>query len=153
MTVWDCCGRILEWSGHSPYSMIPAPDGHVDIDVPPGKYIIRAGQDVYFCCTDLWGNDWTDHGVVTVGCGDTKCVTLYSPSVSHCGWGWLEAVKVLDRARLIPRELAQNAIRAGDALLEHLPGSNFEKATREAMLQLLKGAEKVKPAGGKKKSK
>jgi len=49
---------------------------HIEIDVPPGCYIIRA----WVC----WQNLWSDRAMVIVGCGGEACVNLIVPLGRNC---------------------------------------------------------------------
>jgi hypothetical protein len=49
---------------------------HVEVDVPPGCYIVRA----WVC----WGNLWTDRSMAIVKCGDDACVNLIVPRADNC---------------------------------------------------------------------
>lgn len=85
VTIYDCDGRVLEWCGRR-FAVIPAPHGHLEIDVPPGCYTLLAVWS--FGVTPagvIFGNHFTDHGVVQVCCGEETCVTLFTPSAHRCG--------------------------------------------------------------------
>jgi len=49
---------------------------HIEVDVPPGCYIVRA-----WVCS---GNLWSDRAMVIVGCGQEGCVNLIVPSKQGC---------------------------------------------------------------------
>ncbi len=49
---------------------------HIEVDVPPGCYIVRA----WVC----WGNLWSDRAMAIVGCGQDGCVNLFVPQAHHC---------------------------------------------------------------------
>ena len=49
---------------------------HIEVDVPPGCYIVRA----WVC----WGNLWSERAMVIVGCGQEGCVNLFVPQARHC---------------------------------------------------------------------
>jgi hypothetical protein len=42
--------------------------GHIEVELPPGCYIVTAGV--------MWGNVYTDKVMVVVGCDQTACVNL-----------------------------------------------------------------------------
>ena len=78
VNVRDCCGEPLLWCDRQ-YQCIAACCGHVDIEVPPGCYVLRAGAfsgGEKPCTGQLI--DLTGSAVVTVGCGQEACVTLVS---------------------------------------------------------------------------
>ena len=49
-------------------------DGHAEVEMPPGCYIVKAG-----CFAGL-GNIYTDRTMVVVRCGDEACVNLILPN-------------------------------------------------------------------------
>jgi len=49
---------------------------HLELDIPPGCYIVRA----WVC----YGNLWTDRAMVIVGCGGEACVNLIVPQKQNC---------------------------------------------------------------------
>jgi hypothetical protein len=49
---------------------------HLEVDVPPGCYIVRA----WVC----WGNLWTDRSMVIVNCKEDACVNLIIPKADNC---------------------------------------------------------------------
>jgi len=91
------------------------------------------------------GNHWTDHATVAVGCGQEVCVTLFAPSAHSCGFGWLHVLEGLRRIEAIPPDLAENAARATEAVLERLPRSGFDMAVQNTQLELAAAAEEAKP--------
>ena len=142
VAVWDCSGRILEWCGRR-FFALPADCGHLEIEVPPGRYILRAAEGMWWA-PRIPGNHWTDHGVVTVGCGQTVCVTLFAPSAHGCGFGWIHVLEGLRASQMIPGDLAEDAIKANRAVIERVARSNFDIATQDTLVQLLRKAEEIK---------
>jgi hypothetical protein len=49
---------------------------HVELELPPGCYIVRA----WVC----WENMWSDRVMAIVDCGQTVCVNLLVPPRRHC---------------------------------------------------------------------
>ena len=49
---------------------------HLEVDIPPGSYVIRA----WVC----YGNLWTERVMVIVNCGGEACVNLLVPKAEHC---------------------------------------------------------------------
>ncbi len=109
VAVAHCDGTILNWSEgryrfwhddpwisipyHTPaggstagwwYEMIPTRDGHVEIEVPPGCYVLRGTMHDWFLNGLLYGHWATDHAVVQACCGNDICATLYAPSAPAC---------------------------------------------------------------------
>lgn len=95
--VLHCNGDILEWCKDGKpfkYVGIPTVCGHLELEIPPGCYIVGAvvwprppekglsGQEL--------GNVLTHIGIVRANCGDHVCVTLFEPSLHVCGT-WLGA--------------------------------------------------------------
>jgi hypothetical protein len=103
------------------YDSIPASNGHVEIEIPPGCYSVVASKhtwtgteiDLGFARWVLYGNWATDHGIVTVGCDEHVCVTLYSPTVMPCWKRLFDFVRPLGIAELL-RPRSRPAIREED---------------------------------------
>ncbi len=134
--IWNCDGDLLTWCGKQYYNM-EAKCGHLEVALPPGKYIVRAADNMILKPGGIWGNHWTDHGVVTVCCGEAACVTLYAPTVHSCGWGFLGALDRLVKARLIPANIGNAALEAIRKVMEKIPATNFE-ATARPMMEALR---------------
>ncbi len=86
---------------------VPAPNGYVSIDLPPGRYLVVG---------TLWGkyvNFDSNETLVNVGCGQRACVTVIPRSLHFCVW-WLTAALQLiaDNPTLAPRvgRLAPEAV-------------------------------------------
>jgi hypothetical protein len=128
VTIFDCDGNVLQWCGKR-YVVMPAPCGHLEVEVPPGCYYIKA----------VWGfwispgpgiiyrvNHFTDAAIVQACCKEPACVKLFNPSLHRCGIIVVRAIKDL---------LLQKAIKPQQAI-------QVEKAINEA----LEGIEKPKKA-------
>lgn len=91
---------------------------HIEVDVPPGCYIVRA-----WVCSD---NLWSDRVMVIVGCGQEGCVNLIVPPREGC---IRDVVLPLGRAILNMRLQPEKARAAFEVLLAagHIP--------REAILK------------------
>jgi hypothetical protein len=156
VVVQHCDGRVLNWSEgryrhhredewipippHTPqdgtkgwwYESIPTHDGHVQIEVPPGCYVLVASQHVWFSNGVLWGNWKTDHAIVQAGCGQDVCATLYAPSTKAC-WEPLHfVIQLLMRHQIIGREEGEQAIEAMRAVFDRQP-SRFERNELETL--------------------
>ena len=129
VAVGNCDGTILNWSEgrykntpdgpwikiapHVPpsysgpplpsgwwYESVPANNGHVEIEVPPGRYVIAASKHTWTKVVyenwyekyALYGNWYTHKAIVNVGCGEDVCATLFSPTVQLC---WQEIFEVM----------------------------------------------------------
>jgi hypothetical protein len=108
VAVFHCDGSVLNWSEgryryhredpwipirkHVPpggmpgwwYDSIPARDGHVEIELPKGCYVVRAALHSWFQEGRLYGNWATDRAIVEVCCGEMVCAQLYAPTAHSC---------------------------------------------------------------------
>lgn len=70
------------------YDSIPAKNGHVEIEVPPGCYVVTASKHTWTGVIEglwiLYGNWATEHAIINVGCNEDVCATLFAPSVQPC---------------------------------------------------------------------
>ena len=117
VSVFRCDGHPLVWCDRK-YVGLPARCGHLDVDLPPGCYSIVASWRPEFwpprpmpplvppdpipgpnpgpippLPPRLPGLVYSDHAAVTVSCGETACVQLFTPSARR-------------RARLLEAELS-----------------------------------------------
>jgi hypothetical protein len=120
--VLDCDGQVLEWCDRK-YRDIPAKCGHAEIEVPPGCYTVLASHTPgagEINGIPVFGNRLTHVQIVRVNCGDHACVTLFSPTMWHCGT-WFKAAIAQEAAGLakagVNRDTAKAAITAVDKLL------------------------------------
>jgi hypothetical protein len=126
VTIYGCDGRVLEWCGRR-YVAIPARCGHLELQIPPGCYTIVA---TWSFATGpggiIWGNHFTDHGVVHVCCGKESCITLFTPSLHRCGVLFDFALRALaegPQEEGPPREAVEGARQAIAELLRHVPAA------------------------------
>jgi len=167
VAVTHCDGTILNWSegrfkdrpdgpwipipSHVPpgtpvlpqgwwYDSIPASNGHVEIEVPPGQYVVTASKHTWIgdWFEDglrryiLYGNWYTHCAIICVGCGEDICATLYSPTVQMCCYPInkyvlkmvLQSLKAQD---LIKSEDAQAVEQAANVIQERLVKPLMEK--------------------------
>src|SRR5919201_6688619 len=103
VAIWECSGRLLRWCGRE-YAYLYAPCGHLKVEVPPGRYIIRAAVAMHPGAEGPAGNDWTDTAVAVVGCCQHVCVFLYSPTPHWCGFGFLWALRSMLERDAIRKE-------------------------------------------------
>lgn len=128
--ITDCNGNVLKWCGRT-FSFIPAECGHVEIEIPPGCYTVFAGHSPQGAGIQPFGNRLTHVQVVRANCGDHVCVTLFSPSIWHCG-AWFAAAVETQMEGLqgagIDAELARQTVtvvrRFTDALLHDVYAQN-----------------------------
>lgn len=84
VAIAHCNGEILEWDGRE-YVRLRADNGHLEVEVPPGCYHIRAARGIRFIGDIYLGNWLTESAIVEVSCDEEKCVRLYSPAGKTCG--------------------------------------------------------------------
>jgi hypothetical protein len=138
--VFVCDGTPLKWCGTTYYGAHETWHGHVEIEVPPGCYIVRARTG-----SKGHHNLFTHATMVIVRCGDTACVNLVPPGVWTCGVQFNMALEFQAKTGNIPRGLAERAMEANCAVLEHLPRDMFPVAEAEAVDDVLKRAEAEEP--------
>src|SRR5438105_12539608 len=129
--VLHCNSDILEWCG-TKYVGLPTKCGHLEIEIPPGCYIVGAVRWARIKGLSGFelGNVLSHLGIVRANCGDHVCVTLFEPSL-HCCGSWLGAAVNLHVAtgggggggQLDPKVLtAMNTAKAAvDKLLQLIP--------------------------------
>jgi len=125
--VLHCNGELLNWCKQKLYTNLKTECGHLEVEIPPGCYMVCAtwspntsGQPN----PKSLGNHITHLSVVRANCGDHVCVTLFPPTLHHCGIWWGKALKEAIALNLLPREavqLAQRAAGAADELFKILP--------------------------------
>jgi hypothetical protein len=112
------------------YDGIPSRDGHVEIEVPPGCYSLRATSHTWWLHGILYGNGATDRAIVQASCGQDVCANLFASSIYACWTPLAEWMRVAARHEAIDPENAERAIEAMTEALKSAPGSPFER--REA---------------------
>ena|SRR5215207_8630370 len=146
VAIAGCDGKVLEWCGKK-YDSVPAPCGHVDLEVPPGCYVIRASAHTWWSEGLLIGNWATDRAVVQACCDEHHCVTLYAPSVMACWIPLFEIVlQVMADKGKVPREALQ-ALRTVNEAIAKQPATEFERGEAELLRAMFASQKK----GGKKK--
>lgn len=170
VVVEHCDGRVLNWSegryrfhredewipipAHTPdggtrgwwYESVPTLDGHVEIEVPPGCYVLIASQYAKYINGVLIGNWATDHAIVQAGCGQDVCATLYAPSTQTCMKVLNQMVyPLLMRHQIIGREEGERVIEAMNAAF--VPqGSRFEREEFETLQHAFEQMGKESPS-------
>jgi len=138
VAIMHCSGKVLNWCGRR-YVGLKAPCGHLEVEVPPGCYIIRGGENMGVDHHGgVTGNHMTDHAVVTACCDESTCVTLFAPSLHNCVFGVAAAVQGAIAFNKLPAEIGRPALAALKTLAERLPRSNFDYAAIPVMEELLK---------------
>jgi hypothetical protein len=79
-------------------------EGHAEVKVPPGCYIVTAGV--------VYGNVYTDKTMVVVGCGEVVCVNLVLNKFREEKAKKKRPVLAMGCAARIAAPLALNAIKA-----------------------------------------
>ena len=141
VTIYTCDGNVLEWCGKR-YVVLPARCGHLEVEVPPGCYYIKA----------VWGftmvkpehvyrvNHFTDAAIVMACCDATTCVKLFNPSAHRCGYIYVRALRDLVNQKGIDPGVAQRAEEAIQDTLEQIPRpfKRFELGHEQEIVELLK---------------
>lgn len=128
--VFVCDGKPLEWCGINYYGAHETKHGHVEIEVPPGCYIVRARTG----CDNLF----THMTMVIIDCGEAVCVNLVSPGAWTCGVQFNMAIELQAEIGNIPRELAYRAIEINRDVIKHLPQDKFPVKEAESVKDILK---------------
>ena len=146
VVIMRCDGKVLEWCGKK-YDSVPAKCGHVDLEVPPGCYSIRASAHTWWSQGILYGNWATDRAVVQACCDEHHCVTLYASSLQGCSipLAWMVLPTLVENGTL-PREVL-GAVKTINTALEKLPTPEFERAEAETLRAMFEAQRK----GGKGK--
>lgn len=113
VSVFTCAGQPLVWAGRK-YELLRGDNGHLEIDLPPGIYYVRA---TYNGCP----NKYTDAAVVRVGCGETVCVTLMVPTIGRCIGLLRDALRLPANIELIGPDLIEPTQAALSRIEERLP--------------------------------
>lgn len=112
-------GTVLEWCG-TRYTDLPTKCGHLEVEVPPGCYAVCASADTNGSDEDsLLGNHLTHIDLVSVGCGETACARLFTPTISFCFTWFRSAVEQAVQGERLQR--ARPALEALDQLAQVLP--------------------------------
>lgn len=120
ITIYNCDGDVLEWCGRR-FVVMRAPCGHLEVEVPPGCYYLRAVWSFSIGQGVIYVNHLTDAAIVQACCDQTVCVTLFNPSIHRCGVIFLRALQDAVRQKAVGPELARPLEEAMNPLLEVLP--------------------------------
>ena len=77
---------------------------------------------------DHLGNHLTHLQIVRVNCGDHACVTLFPPSLHHCGTWFEHAMQVHAGLGALDRDAVADAMKAIAVVLERVPRDPFTEA-------------------------
>lgn len=142
--ILHCDGTILEWCG-TKYRDLPTDCGHLEVEVPPGCYMVCATLDAALGPPETGekrtvedrpetlGNHISHVAVVRVNCGDHACVTLFQPTVAECGIWWLTALE--EHVESGALHVKKGTIEAIEALVKSLP----RDPVTENMMALARG--------------
>jgi hypothetical protein len=115
--VLHCDGKVLEWCGERKWNL-KAECGHVEVEVPPGCYMVCSTQGLGSERPDWLGNNLSHVAVVRANCDDHVCVTLFQPTLPFCGVWWLTALREhVDRGTVdVGREVLESIERVVESL-------------------------------------
>jgi hypothetical protein len=159
VAVSHCSGEVVNWSEgryrfhsddawtpipfHEPagdreagwwYESIPTRDGHVEIELPPGCYVVRATMHSWFLHGRLFGNWATERAIVQACCGDEVCATLYAPSAAACWIPLFEFVlPLLAQHDVIPAAAVERAQAAMKGVIGGEAASAYEQHDFETL--------------------
>lgn len=140
ITIYNCDGSVLEWCGKR-YVVMPAKCGHLQVDVPPGCYYIKAvwGFTVVTPGLVYRANHFTDAAIVQACCNSTTCVKLFNPSAHRCGFIYVRALNDLVGQKAIAPELVNQVEGAVRQINEQVgkPARPFELGHLDEILELV----------------
>ena len=140
VTIYDCDGNVLDWCGKR-YVVMRAECGHLEVEVPPGCYYLKAVWSFTIVTPNLVYrvNHFTDAAIVTACCEQTTCVKLFNPSAHRCGYIYIRAIRDLLKQKALRPQTARQAEQAIDAVLAELPRplKEFELGHEEEIVKLI----------------
>jgi hypothetical protein len=154
VTIYNCDGKVLQWCNRQ-YVVMPAKCGHLEVEVPPGCYLIRAVWSFKAVGGVFYVNHFTDAAIVCACCDEKACVTLFNPSLHRCGTIVVRAIRDVVQQKGIKDATARNAEAALNALLAEVPkpAKGFELDHLDELERMVRQQEGQGVAkGGKKKS-
>ena len=126
-----CSGEILEWCGKR-LGFLDAKCGHLEIDIPPGCYVVYAFQLIWLRPSQFPFFRETHFAIVMVECDASACVQLYSPTLRQIGRQSDNAARILASEGGATAERAKHLADAANALLEQLPKTGHDEALEHA---------------------
>ncbi len=141
--IFDCDGRVLNWCGRS-YAAIPARCGHLEVDVPPGIYYIKAVWWAQRVGLVYHVNHFTDAAIVNALHGEAVSVKLFNPSLHRCGHIFVGALRALLKHRGIKPELVKEQEALMNKILADVPApkKGFELESIDKIEELIAAQEK-----------
>jgi hypothetical protein len=151
VTIYNCDGNVLQWCGRR-YVVLPAKCGHLEVEVPPGCYYIKAVWSFSILGGIIHVNHFTDAAIVQACCEQTVCVTLFNPSLHRCGTIIIRAIRDNLLQRAIKPEAARQAETALNALVAQIPKpkKGFELDHLDEIEKLVREQERPRAKKGKK---
>ena len=149
IAVSNCEGEVVNYKGVS-YESVPAPNGYAEIELPPGKYVVRGTAHSWWYQGQLFGNWSTDHGVVVVCCDCDACLILYAPSVQSC---WIPLFDVVFKVMATEKKLNKEFIAAVETInkqIAQLPIPKYEEGERKILRKMFEATKNVKETPKKK---
>lgn len=143
VTIYNCDGKVLQWC-KKPFAVLPAKCGHLEVQVPPGCYYIKAVWSFSFLGGIFYVNHFTDAAIVCACCDQTTCVKLFNPSLHRCGTIVLRAITDALQQKGVKAETAKQAQAGLNALLAEIPkpAKGFELDHLDEIERLVREQEK-----------
>jgi hypothetical protein len=145
VTIYDCDGNVLQWCNKR-YAVLPARCGHLEVEVPPGCYYIKAVWGFHLVKPAVyWANHFTDAAIVQARCDESVCVKLFTPSAHRCGYIYVRVIEDLLKNKAIEPAAAKEAEAAINAVLRHAPQpeKKFEMGHEEEIRELIRKEEQT----------
>jgi hypothetical protein len=150
VAIMHCSGQVLSWCGRRYVGLI-ARCGHLEVEVPPGCYVIRGGESMGVNPHGgITGNHLTDHAVVTACCDESTCVTLFAPSLHSCLFGFNAALAGAIAHDRLDDAAGRPVLEAMKVLFDKLPKSEFDDAAIPVMQELIRSVDNPKDNPKKK---
>lgn len=126
--IMHCDGSPLVWCDRR-YINLETKCGHLDIEIPPGCYVVAASWSPAKLGPDgdiaSLGNHVTHMQIVRADCAKEYCVTLYNPSFHFCGIWWLAALRDHVAVQAVNPDAARRAEQAVRDVLKELPADRM----------------------------
>lgn len=120
VTIYNCDGEVLRWCDKT-YAVLPAKCGHLEVEVPPGCYYIKAVWSFSFLGGVYYVNHFTDAAIVQACCESTTCVKLFNPSLHRCGTIVIRAIHDAVAQKGLKEPIARDAVNALNAVIAEIP--------------------------------
>lgn len=141
VAIAHCDGAVLEWCGEE-YVGLDAECGHLEVEVPPGCYQIRAVRNrILIGSGGIYVGNWlTESAIVQVRCGDDHCVTLYTPAAKTCGRLFELALREVGEGFGVDRDLLDATVEHLEAIGRELPATGAVNTRLEQYDRLVEAA-------------